>query len=463
MNEDQKRFLLDGSYGWSIVRLSIKLVCLIILNHTSIYESEITNPMSSPKLSLERVLDPVSPVQFFDEYWEQKPLHLSRDDTSHYGDLLSLESLDSLLAQGHDEGMSISLSELDENGNADVQEFGGNRPANHDLIYSSFAEGATVRTRDMERYLDLGQQFTADLEKWTSAPVQINMYLTPQKSKGFNTHQDGHDVMILQTAGKKHWRVYEDPLELPSDRVVDGRDDLFNTRPQNRTVPAEPVPDDLTPSLDVTLEPGDFLYIPRGFYHDARTTGDLSMHLTVGIYVLTWHDATVKALASLFEERPRLRQALPPGFATGNAGESELQERTEEIIQEIREHLDAETLRKAVDEIGHRFVESRRSPFHGYFQDIDRMQKGLEPEEEVQVRPEISYRMTAYDGKIHLTFNGRNVKLPGESAPALKFMKDHGTFSAAEMPSELGVENNFRIIQHLMKHGFLTFADNGAE
>ena len=70
------------------------------------------------------------------------------------------------------------------------------------------------------------------------------------------------------------------------------------------------------PYLDVTLEPGDVLYVPRGWLHSATALGGVSVHLTIGVHV--WHrhhlaeavlDGTRRALA----EQPELRTSLPPG------------------------------------------------------------------------------------------------------------------------------------------------------
>ena len=46
------------------------------------------------------------------------------------------------------------------------------------------------------------------------------------------------------------------------------------------------------PILDKTLEPGDCLYFPRGFIHQATTTGDShSLHITLSVYQKnTWGD-----------------------------------------------------------------------------------------------------------------------------------------------------------------------------
>ena len=39
-------------------------------------------------------------------------------------------------------------------------------------------------------------------------PVQINAYLTPPAEQGLDIHFDFHDVIVVQLAGRKRWRVW---------------------------------------------------------------------------------------------------------------------------------------------------------------------------------------------------------------------------------------------------------------
>ena len=50
------------------------------------------------------------------------------------------------------------------------------------------------------------------------------------------------------------------------------------------------------PVHDLVLRPGDMLYLPRGWLHEALTSDSDSLHLTVGVNVVTWLDAFKAAL-----------------------------------------------------------------------------------------------------------------------------------------------------------------------
>ena len=118
-------------------------------------------------------------------------------------------------------------------------------------------------------------------------PCALNLYLTNVGQKvSAPPHTDKQDVFVLQTQGQKHWRVFAPP-------------------PPNRMPRADPLArgkgtDNLSlnelekPLVDVTLSPGNILYIPAGYPHTTDTVNgitmnsDPSVHLTVGIDTHIW-------------------------------------------------------------------------------------------------------------------------------------------------------------------------------
>lgn len=112
----------------------------------------------------------------------------------------------------------------------------------------------------------------------TNSLVHINAYYGSSGSKGFVKHTDDYPVFIVQLEGYKEWWVYsENPRKL---------------------------------LLHTVLEAGDVLYIPRKFFHRARTPkGTLSLHLTVGMKYLRY-DYLVKLLAKHMQNNP-IGKGLP--------------------------------------------------------------------------------------------------------------------------------------------------------
>jgi hypothetical protein len=79
--------------------------------------------------------------------------------------------------------------------------------------------------------------------------------------------------------------------------------------------------------IDEVLEPGDCLYLPRGYLHAATALGDVSTHLTFGVHTWTRH-----ALARTMLDRALLdlagdvevRTALPLGVRVGDPSDISL-------------------------------------------------------------------------------------------------------------------------------------------
>nr|MBA3288482.1 cupin-like domain-containing protein [Acidimicrobiia bacterium] len=129
--------------------------------------------------------------------------------------------------------------------------------------------------------------------------VQVNAYLSPEAARGLELHFDYHDVFVLQLDGRKRWRVWE-PLERTH-------------RPLKGVAPAIAAPtfDELgEPSLDLMLEAGDCLYLPRGFPHCAETVESASTHLTIGLMAVTWQRAVHHAVEAAAATDDGLRASV---------------------------------------------------------------------------------------------------------------------------------------------------------
>ncbi|KAI1720601.1 cupin superfamily protein domain-containing protein [Ditylenchus destructor] len=136
--------------------------------------------------------------------------------------------------------------------------------------------------------------------------VGANNYLTPANSAGFAPHWDDVDAFLLQTEGRKHWKVYAPPNEdstLPmvsSENFTDS--DFLNRKP----------------AFNGWLEAGDLLYLPRGFIHQAKTDSQIhSHHVTVSVcrnitYSHLLENGLTQYLETMTDRSQQLRKSLPP-------------------------------------------------------------------------------------------------------------------------------------------------------
>ncbi len=262
-------------------------------------------PALSPA-ALGLTLDPVEPERFFDEYWEQRPLVVARGEAARFDSLLSAADVERLVCETGlrvpafrlvKEGAQLPLAGYTEDIAWRPGSFSGTAVV--DRVAEEFAGGATIVLQALHLHWPALALYCRELEIALGCPVQANAYFTPASARGFAVHHDTHDVFILQVAGRKRWRVYEPVVELPL------KDQRWSPSLGD---PGEPVE-------DLVLEAGDTLYLPRGWPHEATTSDDESLHLTIGMHPPTRLDALRMALG-----RVRRRRGVPPLGRRGCAG-----------------------------------------------------------------------------------------------------------------------------------------------
>ena len=275
----------------------------------------------------------VAPDTFAEQVWGRTAsLSRSADLPSGFDDLFSLDVVDDLVSH-HGlrtpflrvarDGRTTSPAAFTRGGGVGA---GVGDQVADDQLARLFADGSTLVLQGLHRthapIAALCRQLSADL----GHPAQVNAYVTPPQSQGFDDHYDVHDVFVLQVAGRKRWTihapVHRDPL----------RDEVWtDRRAQVGRAAREPA------LLEVTLEPGDALYLPRGFLHAARALGGTSAHLTVGIHAWTRTHLLEQVLARLGDVEG-LRASLPMG--TDVTDPAALAGEIKETLRLVQENLD---------------------------------------------------------------------------------------------------------------------------
>lgn len=246
---------------------------------------------------------------FARDHWDRRPL-LSRSAAlpRDFTDLLTPRDVDELIAE---RGVRTPFLRMARDGAllgrdcyAGPAGFGAEMPDQVDSakVLTQLAAGATVVLQGLHRLWPPIIEFARGMVDDLGHPVQANAYVTPAGGRGFDPHYDVHDVFVLQTAGRKHWTVHA-PVHhhpLASQPWTD-----------HRAAIDDRVLDE--PLIDVVLQPGDALYLPRGWIHSATALGDSSIHLTVGVAAITGHDV-LRALVDELGVVEHLRTSLPPGI-----------------------------------------------------------------------------------------------------------------------------------------------------
>ena len=130
-------------------------------------------------------------------------------------------------------------------------------------------KGHTLLLRFAEKSSPALQEVADDFKKSFHTNVDIQLYCTPEGHNAFGWHYDVEEVFIIQTKGSKAYSI---------------RPNTVHPNPLVRSIPKDMgYEEEKTPiEINVTLEEGDFLYIPSGWWHVARTQKE-SMHISIGL------------------------------------------------------------------------------------------------------------------------------------------------------------------------------------
>jgi hypothetical protein len=191
------------------------------------------------------------------------------------------------------------------------------------VLTERLREGATLIIDAVNEISAPLQALCADLSADFTAACQANLYACWGETQGFNAHWDDHEVFVVQAAGRKTWSLHGCTEPWPTRRGA-GRD--------------APPPD--APPEVVVLEPGDVLYLPRGYWHAAVGMGEPSLHLTIGLTRKAGADL-VHWLADDLLDQPAFRADLP-----FDAGEAALTARVAGILAELARRDPAELARR---------------------------------------------------------------------------------------------------------------------
>jgi ribosomal protein L16 Arg81 hydroxylase len=260
--------------------------------------------------------------------------------------------------------------------------------------------------------------------------------LTPKNAQGFTTHYDTHGVFVLQIDGKKRWRLYDFMRELPT---------LAQTFDTCEAVPG-PV------RREVVLEPGDFLYVPRGLAHDAVAENEgSSLHVSVGLFPPLWLDL----FGLLLEEAKgdvRFRRSpmceLLMGTSRGlQAGQRELPL----LLQLLQDRFDARHL--LAEHSARALAEMTQSNNGRLFDYLSGDSLSLETI--VARRQEIHCVQEHAEGRTTLKFYEKELSFPNAVAPAIDCVFEREQFPVREVQNNLDDPSKLTFIRKLIKEGLV--------
>ena len=285
------------------------------------------------KPGYEKIIGPIESAVFYDSYWEQQPLHIARDKSAFFADLIDVHDIEVLLSTHEVYFPSIQVVKHGEV--IAVSDYTGeNRKITPHRLMQHYLDGATVILSQAHKKFPMLGNLCRNVTSAFQMKCQANLYLSPAGCQGFDSHYDTHDVFILQVSGSKTFRFYQSDTELPFI------DDTFRP-PENGFGPVED---------EITLAAGDTLYIPRGIVHDAiAPDSEQSLHITLGLFPYVVRDLLQEVVQVAAEREVEYRRSLP--LAVHDSSLSVPSFSLQEIQGLLAESLSDETVSEAISRL----------------------------------------------------------------------------------------------------------------
>ncbi len=384
------------------------------------------------------MLHPVGVDTFLDEIWATSHHHIQRCRPGYFDKLLPGPSaVDVLLehVQPEPSAMRLVKGGEDKDPASYRRADGGLDPVR---VREGLAGGYTIVVNGVERYLRTIASLSHSIEVELNFPTRVNAYATPPKSTGFVPHYDPHDVLVLQIEGSKTWHL-SDAAAVPPHEI------------QRRKGVGTA---GLTSSTDVTLQPGDVLYLPRGQVHSAETGSEPSVHLTIGLHAPTVLTLLTHELHTLSLRDPRMHARLSPRHlddASARAGLGEL------VRDGVRALEDPEILTESLDALADVLVRRGRCPPVGRVSDT----VGIDGRTLVAKYEPLYARVAHVDDRVVLRFAQLSVGAGADHEAAMLFLAGSTEpFRVGELPG-LNNAQQIGLAQTLILNGFLVRLSNG--
>jgi len=388
----------------------------------------------TPSCSLERLIAPISPASFAAEYWENKPLCISRGDAGYFLQLLSLDDMDRLLSTHPLRYPEVRLVRAGEPV-ATNQYSGADGRIDVADVWQHFADGTTIVVDQLERRLPSLAALCRALEIEFSVPFQANVYLTPPRAQGFKPHYDTHDVFILQVSGTKRWRFHNTPTPLP----------LRGQEFTSADVPLAEV------SSETELHPGDTLYVPRGLVHEALSHDETSLHITLGVHSFTWADLLLEAVAAACLEDAAFRKSLPRGIAQPQFDREEARHTFRGLLAQLSASANFD---KALDSLVDDFVLGRSPHLREQVLHSTAADR-LTGDSIVDARPMTIHRLQENDVEIRIAYNGKHIRFPLHVREALLGALGASRLRVEALPGDLDLAGKLTLARRLIREGLL--------
>jgi 50S ribosomal protein L16 3-hydroxylase len=132
-----------------------------------------------------------------------------------------------------------------------------------------FRRGIGIAIRAPERVNGFLEALACEFARDLPGEQRLILFATPGATHGFGWHYDAEDVFVIQTAGDKEYFLRSNTVSRPPVRGF--QSDFSEYQRETSALMA------------CRLLPGDWLYVPKGYWHIARAHQD-SLSLSIGVF-----------------------------------------------------------------------------------------------------------------------------------------------------------------------------------
>jgi lysine-specific demethylase/histidyl-hydroxylase NO66 len=201
--------------------------------------------------------------------------------------------------------------------------------------------------------------------------------------------------------------------------------------------------------VDVRLQAGDVLYVPRGRVHAAESTSELSVHLTLGLHAPTLFMLATRMLNALNNSDDRIHTQLPPRFLSDPDVRSGLGDLVHGIAEAVEQ---PEAIAQGLDSLEADLVKRGQcKPLGTAISDA----VAIDDQTRVVKYQPLYSRVTERSDAVALHFAQSVVSVTTDHTSALQFLaKSTAPFRIQDLP-ELSEVQRLELARTLIMQGFL--------
>ena len=267
---------------------------------------------SHPEMDFDAFLAPLGSERFMADHYGRRPVHIpaGKGGARFILDWTGFKALLAIRSHWSDANIKLIMNSRpvlrDHYMEAPSSAGGEGGHADPNKVAAFLAMGASMVGNSVEEIAPEVRAVTEMLSERFAAVANANLYCSFGGVQAFASHFDPHEVFAVHCEGEKVWRIYENRADAPLAMETGDTPQREIDRLKGPVL------------MEVRMRPGDLLYIPRGYFHDALASSDASLHVTFGVLPYSG-----RILFRLLEQAAIRDRAFREYLPDGREGEGE--------------------------------------------------------------------------------------------------------------------------------------------